>query len=66
MVSDSVHTKCQNGDVHRGWEMSGCSGWRSGDGGGSDVKDMRILPEVVKCSKMVVIDVHFWDYTKNH
>lgn len=35
-------------------------------GGGSDVKDMRILPEVVKCSKMVVIDVHFWDYTKNH
>lgn len=35
-------------------------------GVGSDVKEMRILPEVVKCSKIVVIDVHFCDYTKNH
>lgn len=59
----------QNGDVYRwlgdewllrlaewGWQRAGV---------GSDVKDMRILPEVVKCSKIVVIDVHFSDYTKN-
>lgn len=67
MLSDSVHRKCPE-TCTNGQEMSGCSGWRSGDGRGvgSDVKYMRILPEVVKCSKIVVTDVHFCDYTKNH